>query len=60
MSHTKERKPFLLFSPWVLVQLIYDSIRAGAAEAAGFEDCLSLFPSFLVNERSALHSRAYP
>jgi len=43
----------------VFVQLIYDSIRAGAAEAAGFENCLALFPAFLVNERSVTQPQAW-
>ncbi|GJP32970.1 hypothetical protein CLOM_g17541 [Closterium sp. NIES-68] len=33
-------------------KLIYDSIRAGGAEAAGFEDALDLFPPTMFNDRS--------
>ncbi|CAI5484086.1 unnamed protein product [Closterium sp. Yama58-4] len=33
-------------------KLLYDSIRGGGAEAAGFEDALPLFPPAMFNERS--------
>jgi hypothetical protein len=42
---------FIYFS-WILcAQLIYDTIRAGGSEAAGFGDCLKLFPQHLVASR---------
>nr|PNR53914.1 hypothetical protein PHYPA_007589 [Physcomitrium patens] len=34
-------------------KLIYDTIRAGGSEAAGFGDCLKLFPPHLVASRSS-------
>lgn len=34
------------------LQLIYDTIRAGGSEAAGFGDCLKLFPQHLIASRS--------
>lgn len=33
------------------VQLIYDTIRAGGSETAGFGDCLKLFPQHLLSSR---------
>lgn len=36
---------------YVFVQLIYDTLRAGGSEAAGFEDCMPLFPQHLVSSR---------
>ncbi|CAM6077058.1 unnamed protein product [Sphagnum tenellum] len=35
-------------------KLIYDTLRAGGSEAAGFEDCMPLFPQHLVSSRSAM------
>jgi DNA repair and recombination RAD54-like protein len=34
-------------------KLIYDTLRAGGSEAAGFQDCMPLFPQHLVSSRSA-------
>jgi hypothetical protein len=33
------------------LQLIYDTVRAGGSEAAGFEDCLQFFPPAMFTGR---------
>jgi DNA repair and recombination RAD54-like protein len=53
MEDTANMSSFWHLKKYVFVQLIYDTLRAGGSEAAGFEDCMPLFPQHLVSSRSA-------
>jgi hypothetical protein len=51
MEDTANTSSFWHLKKYVFVQLIYDTLRAGGSEAAGFEDCMPLFPQHLVSSR---------